>query len=116
MKKRSKSKITYWINGYETRHGKVKRRPNSSCIKTFLRLNNRRSGFTGKDFAKAGYPSAMLDFKKGWSEVHDWCKEKFAYPKDYTWTGSMFWFLTKEDKDLFVAEWVMLLKKLKKQF
>lgn len=52
---------------------------------------------------QAGFYSATVG-NHNWPGVHEWCKQQFG--KDhYTWTGSRFWFETKEAAVLFTLRW-----------
>jgi hypothetical protein len=53
--------------------------------------------------ANAGYIS--VEHQQGlWQNVHDWCKEVIGY-EHYSWTGSTFWFETKEHALMFKLCW-----------
>jgi hypothetical protein len=57
------------------------------------------------DLRSAGYPEAHpgADGHMRWSEMHEWCQERFG--NRYTWAGSAFFFTSKRDRTLFVLRW-----------
>lgn len=61
--------------------------------------NNRfRSG--GYYSANVGRQSIMHE----WNQIHKWCEEHVGRQR-YAWTGSTFWFETKDDAAFFILRW-----------
>jgi hypothetical protein len=72
-------------------------------LNVFLRVNNRKRYHQPVDLHKAGYPMEILR-TRAWAEIHKLCQEHFvdaAGRKTYIWFGEKFFFLNKEDAQLF---------------
>lgn len=57
----------------------------------------------GSDYAQAGFHKVHLTDFTHWHEIHEWCAQQFG--RNYTWTGSSFWFTTEEDATEFTLTW-----------
>jgi hypothetical protein len=58
-------------------------------------------------FKCGGYYSASAGWNMpsaDWNQMHKWCKEHIGKQR-YAWTGSTFWFETKEDAAFFILRW-----------
>lgn len=58
-------------------------------------------------FKRAGYYSAEVSRQSithSWNQMHQWCKEHIG-EKKYAWTGSTFWFESRDDAAFFILKW-----------
>jgi hypothetical protein len=79
----------------------------NQTIRDFINSNKSRSIDWNSSLYQAGYfsiPAGRISVRNHWNEMHQWCKSKFG-ESHYCWTGSTFWFETKDDAMVFALRW-----------